>query len=333
MPPEIIRVVLTSPVDEQNLQKIEAVSGRIRVDQVSSFIIAEKKGDGAGKEQLDLLLRQAEVLYGWIHHFPRNLPERVSRLKWIQTMTAGVDQLPAEILNSGIRISNTSGIHGATMGEVVLEMMLMFVKDAPACLQMKQEKQWRRYKPRLLRGQTVGILGLGAVGREIARLCKAFGMNVTGIRRSGGSGSPLPEVDRIFPPEQLPELLAGSDFVVLALPLTKETRGLIGEKELRGMKPGAYLINVARGAIVDEAALIRALEEKWIAGAGLDVFAREPLPPESRIYELPNVIFSPHISGEMPDYEARATEVFCENLKRYLAGEPFVHEVDREKEY
>lgn len=333
MPPEIIRVVLTSPVDEQNLQKIGAVSGRIRVDQVSSFIIAEKKGDGSGKEQLDLLLRQAEVLYGWIHHFPRNLPERVSRLKWIQTMTAGVDQLPAEILKSGIRISNTSGIHGATMGEVVLEMMLMFVKDAPACLQMKQERQWRRYKPKLLRGQTAGILGLGAVGREIARLCKAFGMNVTGIRRSGGSGSPLPEADRVYPPGQLQELLAESDFVVLALPLTKETRGLIGEKELRGMKPGAYLINVARGAIVDEPALIRALEEKWIAGAGLDVFAMEPLPPESRIYELPNVIFSPHISGEMPDYEARATEVFCENLRRYLAGEPFVHEVDREKEY
>src|SRR4030042_2202226 len=116
MSQEIIRVVVTSPVDEQNLQKIGAVSGRICVDQVSSFIIAEKKGDGAGKEQLALLLRQAEVLYGWIHHFPRNLPERVSRLRWIQTMTAGVDQLPAEILKSGIRISNTSGVHRASMG-------------------------------------------------------------------------------------------------------------------------------------------------------------------------------------------------------------------------
>jgi len=333
MAPEIITVVLTSPVDEESLRKIEAVDGRIRVEQVSSFIIAEKKGQPYDREQFDRALREAEVLYGWIHHFPRNLPERVSRLKWIQTMSAGVDGLPEEILKSGIRIGNASGIHGATMGEVVLEMMLMFVKDAPACFRMKQEKQWKRYKPGLLRGRTAGILGLGAVGKEIARLCKAFGMDVCGIRRSCKAGDPIPAADCIYPPEELPKLLAESDFVVLALPLTRETRGLIGEKELRAMKPGAYLINVARGAVVDEPALIRALEEKRIAGAGLDVFAKEPLPPESPLYELPNVIFSPHISGEMPDYEARATEVFCENLRRYIAGEPFLHEVDKDKGY
>lgn len=219
------------------------------------------------------------------------------------------------------------------MGEVVLEMMLMFVKDAPSCLLMKQAREWRRFRPKLLKGQSVGILGLGAIGREIARLCKAFGMKVIGVRRSGGPESSFPDVDRVYPRDRLPELLAESDFVVLALPLTKETKGMVGEKELRGMKPSAYLINVARGAIVDEGALLRALEEKWISGAGLDVFIQEPLPPESKFYELPNVIFSPHISGDMPEYELRATEVFCENLRRYLAGEPFLHEVDKEKEY
>jgi len=143
----------------------------------------------------------------------------------------------------------------------------------------------------------------------------------------------LTEVDRVYSRGQLHQLLAESDFVVLALPLTRETRDMIGEPELRSMKPTAYLINVARGAVVEEATLIRALEEKWIAGAGLDVFIREPLPPESKFYELPNVIFSPHISGEMPDYETRATEIFCENLRRYVAGEPFLHEVDKVKEY
>jgi phosphoglycerate dehydrogenase-like enzyme len=248
-------------------------------------------------------------------------------------MTAGVDRLPAEILKSGVRVANASGLHGAAMGEVVLEMMLMFVKDAAACMRMKQGKEWRRYRPGLLRDRTVGILGLGAVGKEIARLCKAFGMKVIGIRRSGGAVSPLPEVDHVYRREQLPVMLAESDFVVLALPLTKETEGMIGEMELRGMKPTAFLINVARGAIVDEGVLIRALEEKWIAGAGLDVFTREPLPPESPLYAMPNVIYSPHISGEIPDYESRATEIFCENLRRYLAGEPFLHEVDREKGY
>jgi len=333
MSQEVINVVLTSPVDEPLLEQIRAVSNRLRVDQVAQWIVAEKKGDFTNSEELNLRLRQAEVIFGWIHQFPKNLLARTERLKWIQVLTAGVDRLPEEILTSGTRVANASGLHGAAMGEVVLELMLMFVKDAAACMRMKQEREWRRYRPAILRGQTVGILGLGAVGKEIARLCKAFGMKVVGIRRSGGAATPLPEVDRIYSREQLPELLAESDFVVLALPLTKETGGMIGEKELRGMKPTACLINVARGAIVDEAALIRALEEKWIAGAGLDVFTREPLPPESPLYALPNVIFSPHISGDIPDYESRATEVFCENLRRYLADEPFLHEVDREKGY
>jgi phosphoglycerate dehydrogenase-like enzyme len=328
-----IRVVLTTPIDAQNVQKIKAVSERIQIEQVSPLVLAEKKGDFANKEKLTVLLREAEVIYGWIHNFPKNLPERTSRLKWIQTMSAGVDRLPGEILKSHVRIATARGLHRTPMGEVVLEMMLMFVKDAPSCLLMKQAREWRRFRPKLLKGQSVGILGLGAIGREIARLCKAFGMKVIGVRRSGGPESSFPDVDRVYPRDRLPELLAESDFVVLALPLTKETKGMVGEKELRGMKPSAYLINVARGAIVDEGALLRALEEKWISGAGLDVFIQEPLPPESKFYELPNVIFSPHISGDMPEYELRATEVFCENLRRYLAGEPFLHEVDKEKEY
>ena len=332
MSPEI-RVVLTTPIDERNVVKIKAVSDRISVDQVSPLIVAERKGDVTNQEKLTLLLQQAQVMYGWIHQFPKNLLERTSCLKWVQVMSAGVDRLPDAILKSSIRIVTTSGLHGAPMGEVVLEMMLMFAKDAPACLQMKQAREWRRYKPKLLRGQTVGILGLGNIGREVARLCGAFGMKAIGLRRSAGPERPFPEVDRVYPREELHQFLAESDFVVLALPLTKETRGLVGEPELRSMKPSAFLINVARGAVVDEGALIRALEDKRIAGAGLDVFIQEPLPPDSRFYELPNVIFSPHISGEMPDYESRATEIFCENLRRYIAGEPFLHEVDKVKGY
>ncbi len=333
MSQEIIKVVVTTPLDGRTLQKIQAISDRLRIDQVSPWVLAERKGDNSHKENLDCLLGEAEVLYGWIHHFPKNLFARTPLLKWIQTMSAGIDLLPEEIRRSRIRIVNASGLHGTAMGEMALEMMLMFAKDAPACYQMKQAREWKRFRPKLLKGQTVGILGLGAVGREIARLCKAFGMEVIGVRRSGRPEHPVPDVDRVYGAGQLPEVLAESDFVVLALPLTKETRSLIGEKELKGMKPTAFLINLARGAIVDEGALVRALEEKWIAGAGLDVFIKEPLLPESRFYELPNVIFSPHISGDIPDYELHATEVFCENLRRYLAGEPFLHEVDQDKEY
>jgi phosphoglycerate dehydrogenase-like enzyme len=266
---DAIRIVLTTPFEASTVRKIEAVSSRLRVDPASSWVVAEKKGDFSHREALTELLQEAEIVYGWIHQFPKDLLERASRLKWIQVMSAGVDLLPERILKSPIRIATASGLHGTPMGEVVLEMMLMMVKDASSCFSMKQARQWRRFKPKLLRGQTVGILGLGVIGREIARLCKAFGMTVVGIRRSDGESQTLPQVDRVYGRQRLPELLAESDFVVLALPLTNETRGWIGEKELRHMKPSAYLINVARGAIVDEAALIRALEEKWIAGAGL----------------------------------------------------------------
>jgi D-2-hydroxyacid dehydrogenase (NADP+) len=333
MTSEVVRVVLTTPIEESNLQKIRAVSERLKVDQLSPLILAERKGDGSKKGELDALFGEAEVVYGWIHHFPKNLLSRSPRLKWIQTMSAGVDRMPEDIMKSPVRVANASGLHGTPMAEVVLQMMLMFAKDAPSCFQMKQRKEWKRYTPKVLRGQTLGILGLGAIGKEIARLCKAFGMTVQGIHRSSTDGKSYRDVDRAYHRDQLSQFLATSDFVVIAMPLTRETQGMISEGELRSMKPGAYLINVARGAIVNEAVLIRALEEKWIAGAGLDVFVDEPLPPESRFYNLSNVIFSPHISGEMPDYELRATEVFCENLGRYLQGGPFLHEVDKLKGY
>jgi phosphoglycerate dehydrogenase-like enzyme len=333
MPSEKVNVVLTTPLEEANLHKIRSVSGRLQVDLVSSLILAERKGDLSNQGKLDALFGHAEVVYGWIHHFPKNLLARCPRLQWIQTMSAGVDRLPQDIMKSPVRITNASGLHGTPMAEVVLEMMLMFVKDAPSCFHMKQKKEWKRYIPKVLKGQTVGILGLGVIGKEIARLCKAFGMRVLGIHRSFQPGQTIPYVDAVYSREQLPQLLAECDFVALAMPLTQETKGMVGEKELRSMKATAYLINVARGAIVDEEALIRAFEEKWIAGAGLDVFITEPLTADSRFYDLPNVIFSPHISGEMPDYELRATEVFCENLKRYIQGEPFLHEVDKGKGY
>jgi D-2-hydroxyacid dehydrogenase (NADP+) len=333
MPPEKVNVVLTTPLEEAHLEKIRSVSSKLQVDLLSSLILAERKGDLTNQGKLDALFNQAEVVYGWIHHFPKNLLTRCPRLKWIQTMSAGVDRLPQDIMKSSVRISNASGLHGTPMAEVVLEMMLMFAKDAPGCFQMKGKKEFKRYIPKVLRGQTVGILGLGVIGKEIARLCQAFGMKVLGIHRFPQPGEAIPNVDSLYPREKLDLLLAESDFVVVAMPLTQETKGMLGEKELRSMKATSYLINVARGAITDEGVLIRALDEKWIAGAGLDVFITEPLPSDSRFYDLPNVIYSPHISGEMPDYEVRATEVFCENLKRYIHREPFLHEVDKGKGY
>jgi len=328
-----VNVLVTSPLEGEPLDRIAGLGNEIKVEGVSPLIVAEKKGDLSAKERLDFLLAKAEVVYGWIHHLPRNIISRAPALKWLQVMSAGIDRLAEEILQSQVMVTNVSGIHRTPISEFAIHFMLCFAKQAPLCWQMKKEKKWQRFQPAVLRSQTVGIIGLGNIGKEIARLAKAFGMRVVATRRSARKVGRARYVDVVYPADQLRRLLPESDFVVLALPLTRETKKMIGEAELRAMKPGAYLINIARGEIMDEEALIRALEEKWIAGAGLDVFAAEPLPPESKLWELPNVIFSPHVSGGMPHYVRQATEIFCENLKRYLAGKKFIHVVDKKRGY
>ncbi len=328
-----VNIVVATPLSQAALNLIQGMSSRINLEQVSALILRERKGDGAASSELNFILTRAEVLYGWIHHLPRGIITRAPRLKWLQVMSAGVDMLPKEILQSKVLITNVSGIHATAISEFVLYLILSAAKHALASFRMKQEKRWQRLQPATLPSKTVGIVGLGNIGREIARLSKAFGMRVIGTRRSVRKIGRARHVDAVMPPDQLLQMLAESDFVVLALPLTPETYKLIGERELRAMKPDAYLINISRGAVVDEEALIRALEENWIAGAGLDVFIKEPLPPTSKIWELPNVIFSPHISGAMEDYDMRATELFCKNLKFYLAGKKFPKVVDPRKGY
>jgi phosphoglycerate dehydrogenase-like enzyme len=174
---------------------------------------------------------------------------------------------------------------------------------------------------------------LGKVGEGIARAAKAFDMRVVATRRHVTEQETSAAVDTLYPSDRLPEMLGESDFVVVTVALTKETQKLIGERELRAMKPTAYIINIARGSVIDEAALTKALKEKWIAGAGLDVFEKEPLPQNSELWTLPNVIITPHVAGLMPDYNARAMEVFCENLKRYLAGQPLINVINRTRGY
>jgi phosphoglycerate dehydrogenase-like enzyme len=198
---------------------------------------------------------------------------------------------------------------------------------------LQEAKKWERITPSGLRGKTAGIVGLGHIGREIARLSKAFGMRVVATRRGAKHVGTMRYVDAVYPAARLPELLAESDFVVLSLPYTPETEKIIGEKELGMMKPSAFLINIARGGVVDEEALIRALEEKRIAGAGLDVFSIEPLPADSRLWGMKNVIVSPHMSGNMDDYIERATDLFVRNLGRYLEGKRMLTVVDKKKGY
>jgi len=318
--------------DNENLRQIGLVSPEINVKDASALAFAELRGDNAAKEKLDTLLAEAEVIYGLI--LPRNLLERAPKLKWIQMMSAGVDRLKdTDIWRSRVIITGVSGIHATPIGEFVLELMLMFAKGAPLCFQMKQKRQWQRYMPHILRGKTVGIVGLGHIGGEVARLSKAFGMRVIATRRSAKKARKTRYVDLLLPREQMPQMLAESDYVVLSVPLTPETHHIIGEAELRAMKPTAYIINIGRGNLIDEEALIHALDEKRIAGAGLDVTAIEPLPEESRLWDFENVILSPHVAGGMEDYVMRATELFCDNLRRYLNDKNLRNVIDREKGY
>ncbi len=332
MPANRVKVLVTIPLGDELLRQIRDVSPRVELVDAFELAAAEEGGDLSRRREMDGLLADAEVVYGF--GLPRNIVRRAPRLRWVQVISAGVDRyLDDEVRGSSLTLTNVSGIHATAIGEFVLQLMLMFTKQAMTCFRLKQERQWQRLGTTTLRSKTVGIVGLGHIGREVARLSKAFGMRVVATRRSATGASAARDVDLLLPPKQLPRLLSESDFVVICVPLTAETEGLIGEKELGMMKPTACLINIARGRIVDEDALVRALEYRRIAGAGLDVFSKEPLPPESKLWALPNVIMSPHISGGMEDYFERATEVFCRNLGRYLEGRRLMNVVNKDRGY
>ncbi len=254
-------------------------------------------------------LREAEVLCSyWV---PNNWRELAPHLNWLQAAGAGVDSLqPSGILerDSGVIITSAAGINATTIGEYVFGSMLMFNRTWPAMVRLQDRRvwplsaNWYKLGGRELVDQTLGIVGLGRIGRRVAHLGRAFGMRVLGTRRSVSEGERDPDVDQLYPSSRLREMLGESDYVVLAVPLTAQTRRLIGEAELRAMRPHAYLVNIARGHVVDEKMLIRALQEGWIGGAGLDVAEEEPLPQDSPLYSLPNVILTPHISGVSVHY-------------------------------
>jgi phosphoglycerate dehydrogenase-like enzyme len=326
-----VNVMVTTPVGDRFLREIADVSPRVKVWDISGMAKAEQEGRYRPEAESEALLARADVIYGL--RLPQGLAARAPRLRWIQVMSAGVDRFLAAGVPTSVTLTNVSGIHATPIGEFVMEQMLMFAKRASLCFEMKQRKEWRRYTPSVLRGKTVGIVGLGSIGREVARLSRAFGMRVVATRRSTKQETRARYVDRLLPRQQLAELLAESDFVVITLPYTEETDGLIGQSELRMMKSTAYLINIGRGRIIDEEALVQALSAKDIAGAGLDVFATEPLPRDSKLWDLPNVLFSPPVSGGMEDYNVHPTAVLCDNLRRFLEGRRLRNVVNKRRGY
>lgn len=337
---EPIHILSTLKFSDEWLERMRAVSERIVMTQHTSPD-AERIPTEA--------FEQAEVLvtYGAL---PR--PDQSPRLHWVQLNSAGADHVITHpLFTRDVIFTTTSGLHAINIGEYVFASILAWTRHLPELFDLQRKSEWppdrwTRYSPLELRGATLGIVGYGSIGREVGRLAKAFGMQVLALKRNAQSpqassafeipalGDPLGALpDALYGPAQLREMLAQCDYVALAVPLTPETRGLIGEAELRAMKPTAYLVNIARGEVCDEAALVRALKERWIAGAGLDVFTREPLPKDSPLWALSNVILTPHIAGFSPNYEQRTVDIFCENLRRYIAGEPLLNVVDKAAGY
>jgi phosphoglycerate dehydrogenase-like enzyme len=264
----------------------------------------------------------------------KTIREAAPRLKWIQLTSAGADRLlNSGFVEQGITVTTVSGLHATPIGEFIIGAILQWAKGAPRTVRAQLKHEWVRFAPTELHGKTLGVIGIGHIGAEAARLAKAFGCRVIATRRSATATESTEYCDEIMPASELPRLLAESDYAVVCVPLTNETRGLIGERELRMMKPTACIVNIARGPVIVEDALIRALREGVIAGAALDVFEKEPLPPDSPLWDMENVILTPHISGGTEIYNKRATEIFADNLRLYLAGESLRNVVDPARGY
>jgi phosphoglycerate dehydrogenase-like enzyme len=267
--------------------------------------------------ETDERLSSVEVVLS--SRFPAEKVDRAPELQWIQALSAGVDHFPREDLSAaGVALTNASGVHAEPIGEQVLAYLLAFERNVQKGMAQKERGVWESYGGRELRDETVGILGLGAIGGRVAELASPFGTRVVGTKRDPDTAPDA--VDEAYAPDGLYDVLAQSDYVVIALPLTDETRGLVGEEEIRTTPSSAVLVNVARGEIVDEAALTDALQRGHLRGAALDVFEEEPLPGDSPLWDLSNVILTPHMAGSTPHYYDRCANLFVENYRTFVAG-------------
>jgi len=269
--------------------------------------------------KVDPFIGSADILLTFGAHMADHVLEKGKKLKWIQALGTGVDGIvDRPPLRDGVLVTNMHGLHGDSVPEAAIMLMLALARDLPRALRNQRERKWERYPARLLKGKTVGIFGVGAIARSLAPKCKAFGMNVVGI-----SSEPreMPGLDRVVHRDTLGEVAHELDFLVLLTPHTLETHGIVSANVLAAMKPSAYLVNLARGGVVDEDALVRALGEKRIAGAALDVFAAEPLPAEHPLWSMGHVIVTPHLGGFHDQYAEEALPTVEENLRKFLAGD------------
>jgi phosphoglycerate dehydrogenase-like enzyme len=332
-----IHILSTRSFSEDWLNRLRAVSPEIEVRQHTCEY---------GHEIPAELLDWAHVLYTW-GAFPE--PLQCSNLRWVQLDTSGSDAaLASPLCNSDIAITTLIGVAPPNMAEHTFMMMMAISRRLPLMVKLQMRNEWPSFQfrwdyftPTELFGATVGIVGYGSIGKEIGRLAHAFNMRVIAVTRPGSTGAPNPllyqiptlsglngtEPDATYTSDRILEALPQCDYVVLSVPHTADTHNLMSEAAFRAMKPTSVLINVARGGVVDEAAMITALNEKWIAGAALDVFEQEPLPADSPLWQMDNVIISPHIAGLTSRYYDVVLDLFSTNLRRFIAGEPLLNQV------
>ncbi|OEF98803.1 hydroxyacid dehydrogenase [Vulcanibacillus modesticaldus] len=262
-------------------------------------------------------LSSADVLITYGEDLTEEIMKNCIHLKWIHVLSAGLNKIPFKVLKEkGIVLTNARGIHHIPMSEYTMGVILQLARKTIDIYKNQLAKKWdRTIRVSEINGKTLGIIGLGSIGKGIAEKAKAFDMKVIGMNTDGKY---VPNVDQVFKHEQLHDLLAESDYVVVIVPLTEKTYHLIGEQEFKAMKNTAYFINISRGDVIDELAIINALENGEIAGAVLDVFSEEPLPTDHPLWSLENCFITPHLSGRSPKYMERALEIFINNLNKYI---------------
>jgi phosphoglycerate dehydrogenase-like enzyme len=306
---------------------------RLQADFPQIEVVHKSRYEGAEEH-----IRDCEILFAFALR-----PEQfrlAQNLHWVHTPTAAVHQLLfPELVNSDVILSNAREVHGPVVAELVIAVMFALAKKIPQAVRLQQKHAWGKSaiwndgpRPREIAGATVGLIGVGGIGRTVARMASALGMRVIAVRERPEKEKPQ-GVEAVYAPAQIDELLSQSDFVVVAAPLTETSRGLINADRLAAMRPDAYLINVGRGPHVDEAALADALRNRRIAGAALDVFDQEPLPAESPLWDLENLLITPHTGSLTEKLWQRHYQVFSENLRRYLGSEPLLFVVDKRKGY
>ena len=275
------------------------------------------------------LLARCDAMLAW--RAAPGLLAQMPRLRWLQAMTAAVEEwLARDDLRSDVILTAARGVHRVSMPENILAALFHLTKPFVACALDQRDRRWVRRVSEPLAGKTLGILGLGTIGREVARKAEALEVRVIGTRRSSEA---VPHVARVYPPEATDEVLGASDFVLLLMPVTPATRGFMNAARFRAMSPSAYLLNFARGALVVDDDLVEAVRSKTIAGAVLDVFRTEPLPPEHPFWTTEGIAVLPHIGGLHPARDELVAELFVDNVERFLAGRPLRAEVDRARGY